>query len=214
MREGLRKIIESHSDVAIAAEVAHVEEILHCDRVNCCAVGVIALPFACFWNGEFYRVLQDKIPDLPIVVITDSNNPEFVSSVMKSGIRGILGKDLVADSLIEAIREVASGKTYVGKEVAALVANRFSLFKRIDSGMRLTRREIEILKRLAIGRKVVTIGGELGISSKTVSAHKSRIMEKLALSSDTELVRYAMENQLFDLFVDHSRRKAKAAYGS
>jgi len=214
MREGLRRIIECHNELAVAAEVAHVDEILHCDGIGCCDAAVIAFPFACFWNDAFCRLLQKKRPGLPIVVITDSDNPEIVSSVMKSGIRGILGKDLIINSLAHAIQEVASGRTYVGKEVAELIADRFSSFKSIDAKLRLTQREIDILKRLAIGRKMSTVGCELGISSKTVSTYKSRIMEKLALSSNTELVRYAMENKMFDLFVDHSRRKEKPLGGN
>lgn len=108
---------------------------------------------------------------------------------------------------MDAIRTVASGKPYVGAEVSSLIASRMKLFRALSTRECLTQREIEILKRLAIGRKTATIGFELGISSKTVSAHKANIMNKLALTSYSQLVYYAIENRMFDLFVDHSNRK-------
>lgn len=90
-----------------------------------------------------------------------------------------------------------------------LMATSLKSFSAANSFSRLTQREIEILKRVAIGRKISTIGDELRISSKTVSAHKANIMEKLAISSNSELVVYAMKHNLFDLFVDHSNRKGR-----
>jgi DNA-binding NarL/FixJ family response regulator len=141
-----------------------------------------------------------------MVVFVRSDSSEYVLSAIQYGARGILTTDCASTHVADAIRAVSAGKVYLGEEVSVMIATELKLSAG-SQRPRLTERELQILKRIAIGRKSSTIADELGISTKTVSAHKANILEKLALETESELVLYAIENKLFDLFVDHSSRK-------
>ncbi|HEX8787303.1 MAG TPA: response regulator transcription factor [Telluria sp.] len=205
MREGVRRIVAPHKEMRVVAEAVCGEDVLMSDQS--CHVAVLVHPLHFSGDDDFYSRLQREKPGMQIIIIANNIRPEYVSSLLRTGARGVLGRNFSKEHLLDAIRTVASGKPYVGAEVSSLIASRMKLFRALSTRECLTQREIEILKRLAIGRKTATIGFELGISSKTVSAHKANIMNKLALTSYSQLVYYAIENRMFDLFVDHSNRK-------
>lgn len=205
-REGMKSLLLRNKDMKIAYEATCMEEAIACDcsRRNQVLVAIAPLHFKEDGvNCSFPNSLEKR----HLVFVTLDEKVADVQEAIKMGARGIITKSCPEERIFHAIRMVAAGKLYVAQEISTLIASSIKAFSSLSPLVRLTQREMEILKRVAIGRRMSTISGELGISCKTVSAHKANIMEKLALGSDSELVLYAMKHDLFDLLVDHSKRK-------
>lgn len=205
-REGMKAILHRNENIRVCAEATCMEDALEHDFEGMGKIVLIASPLPWRHGPTPPKPTADKKTQR-VIFITHGKNLDDVQMALQLGVRAILTKACSIEQIIHAVRTVDAGKIYVSQEIAMLIATSIKSFSSVNPLVRLTQRELDILKRIAIGRKMSTIGGELGISSKTVSAHKANIMEKLALSSESELVLYAIKNDLFDLFVDHSRRK-------
>jgi DNA-binding NarL/FixJ family response regulator len=205
-REGMKSLLLRHKDMQVSCEMTCMEEAIACDcnKKNHVLVVIAPLKFEQLENAVDVSASVEK---RHLIVVTLEETIADVQAAIKIGARGILSKSCPEEHISQAIRMVAAGKLYVAQEISNLIASSIKSFSALSPLVRLTQREMEILKRVAIGRRMSTISGELGISCKTVSTHKANIMEKLALGSDSELVLYAMKHDLFDLFVDHSKRK-------
>ncbi|WP_374571152.1 response regulator [Phenylobacterium sp.] len=138
---------------------------------------------------------------VPVLVITAATELEYVVQSMRAGANGLVHKHMAADELVEAIRRVAEGGTYLHAETAAAIA------RSLQGGgqtpleslhAKLSERELEVFRRLARGRAVKEIAGDLGISDKTVATYLARIREKTGLMSHVEITRYALQNGLVD----------------
>ena len=205
-REGMKSLLLQHKEVRIAGEACYMEDALAADSLVRNGVTVIVCPLAYRDEAEAFA-LSSEWKNRRLVAITLEKSIADVKTVLEIGARGILCGTCPQDHIWEAIRLVAADELYVSQDMAMLIAANAKSFSGVNPLMRLTQRELDILKRIAIGRRTSTIGAELGISVKTVSSHKSNILGKLALTSDSELVLYAIRNDLFDLFVDHAQRK-------
>lgn len=209
-REGMKGALLRAGNIRVCAEAAFMEDALEHDSEGSGKVVLIASPLP--WrHSSGPRMLPPSRKTQRLIFITVGKSLDDVQMALQLGVRAILTKACSVEQIVQAIRSVNSGKIYACQEIAMFIATSLKSFSSVNPFMRLTERELDILKRIAIGRKMATIGGELGISSKTVSAHKANIMEKLALTSDSELVLYAIKHDLFDLFVDHSSRKQECA---
>jgi two-component system invasion response regulator UvrY len=204
-REGMKSLLLRHKDVQMSSEVSCVEDALSCkcDDLNHVVVAVAPLKFREPKSTSQLSAAKKR----RLIVITIGKTIADVQEAIEMGARGIVTQSCPEEHILNAIRIVAAGRLYVAQEISTLIASSIKSFSALSPLVRLTCREMEILKRVAIGRKMSTIGEELGISYKTVSAHKANILEKLALGSDSELVLYAMKHNLFDLLIDHSGRK-------
>jgi DNA-binding NarL/FixJ family response regulator len=207
-REGIKAVIESQKHLKVCGEATSMQGILEANVQSRNHLVIVAAPLGHGPDEERMRAIRE-CTSLPLIMIVQGRSIDDAQLALKSGARGILTRSCPKEHLLDAIHVVSGGRIYVSQEMAMLMASSLKSFRAGNPFSRLTQREIEILKRVAIGRKVSTIGDELKISSKTVSAHKANIMEKLAITSNSELVVYAMKNNLFDLFVDHSNRKAR-----
>lgn len=210
LREGMKSLLLRHKDIRVAAEVAYMEDALAADAAVKNGVAVILAPLQ-YRDENTAALASSEWKHRRLITVTLGDDIVTVQAALQMGARGILYKSCTPDHILNAIRIVAENQFYVAKEIATLIATNLKSFSAMNAFVHLTQRELEILKRIAIGRRMSTIGRELGISSKTVSSHKANILDKLALTSDSELVLYAMENDLFDLFVDHTKRKKTVA---
>lgn len=208
LREGVRHILTDHADIEVSGEIARAEDALLDHAGIGDKIVLIVAPLICDGRDDFYLRLRVERPGYQIVTIPVSDSADQILAAIHAGSRGILSRCGDKAELPVAVRAVRSGKIYLGKEIAIVISTELSQPQVAEGVSPLTARELQVIKRIAIGRKQSTIAEELGISVKTVSAHKANILLKLALTSESNLVLYAIENKLFDLFVDHSGRKA------
>jgi DNA-binding NarL/FixJ family response regulator len=137
-------------------------------------------------------------PGVPVLVLTASNEIEYVIETMKAGANGLIHKHHAVDDLLHAVQRVADGGTYLHADTAIAIATTLQRRKPTLLHHDLSQRELEIFRRIALGRAIKEIGFDLGLSDKTVATYLARIREKTGLTSHVEIARYALKNGLVD----------------
>jgi DNA-binding NarL/FixJ family response regulator len=140
---------------------------------------------------DLIKRLKLEKPKLRILVLSMHGEQQYAARALRAGASGYLNKDSAAEMLVGAIRKIAAGGVHVGDAAAAsLMASEKAPHEALSD------REFEVLRLLVEGLGPTEIGEKLHLSVKTVSTHKTRILEKLNINSTAELVRYALDNKL------------------
>ena len=149
-------------------------------------------------NGlDLIRRIKAEMSAVRVLVLSMHAEEQYALRAFKAGADGYVTKDMAATELVGAVRKVAVGRAYVSASLAESVVRRLNGAKAPLHSL-LTDREFVVLRRVAGGRGLTEIASALHLSAKTVSAHKTRIQEKLQVSSTAELVRYALHNCIGD----------------
>jgi two-component system, NarL family, invasion response regulator UvrY len=144
---------------------------------------------------DVLKHLREERPSLPILVLSIHPANQFARRALHAGASGYLTKDSAPSELVGAIEDVKRGKRYVSDAVKATMGGARA---RIATHETLSDREYQALRMLGSGRTVSEISEELGLSVKTVSTYRARVLQKLGMRTNAELMRYAMENRLLD----------------
>ena len=142
--------------------------------------------------------LLKLLPDLKIIFLTVSDDPDVVADVIRAGVKGYLLKSSASSELMQAIRAVAAGSTYITPLVTGDMLSSLLKGGKRDLFEKLTVRQREILQLLAEGKTMKETGRILSVTPRTVAFHKYRIMETLGIENSSQLIRFAMKNGLFD----------------
>jgi len=194
VRQGLRHIFAMSPDIAIAAEAVDGREVL--EKLSGTAVDVLLMDVSMPATDavELVRRVKTEHPGVAVLVHSMHAEAPIASRMLKAGAAGYITKDSEPEQLIGALRKVAGGGRYIGAELAERLA--FG-----DGGGRplhelLSERESQVFVLLASGKPLKAIARDLRLSPKTASTYKTRVMQKLRVGSDAELVRYAVTHQL------------------
>ncbi|HEY3074171.1 MAG TPA: response regulator transcription factor [Burkholderiales bacterium] len=191
VRDGLKRILAATPDLQVAGEAGDGDELLRLVKSSDCEVAVVDLSMPGLSGIALVKRLKSEKPKLRILVLSMHGEQQYAARVLKAGASGYLNKDSAAEQLVGAIRKIAAGGVHIGEAAAAsLVAAEKSPHEALSD------REFEVLRLLVEGLGPTEIGERLHLSVKTVSTHKTRILEKLKLGSTAELVRYALEHKL------------------
>jgi DNA-binding NarL/FixJ family response regulator len=205
VRQGLRLLIERETDIELIHEaedgyqaVERVRELLP-DIV----IMDISMPNL---NGiEATRQIVDELPQVKVIGLSMHSNNRFIADMLVAGASGYVLKECLFEELVEAIREVNAGKTYLSSRITGLVVDdyRRRLTTGVDSPLSsLKDREREILRLIAEGKTTKQIALELHVSTKTIDANRLKIMEKLNAHSIVDLVKVAIAENLIDFDLD------------
>ncbi len=195
VRNGLRLMLASEPDFEIAAEAETAAQAMALVRKTRFDVVMldIGLPDK---NGlEVLKQMKDEQADIKVLMFSIYAEDMYAVRALKLGASGYLSKTTPAETLIAAIRKAASGGKYVSEFLAEKLANTVDHLHRVAHET-LSNRELEVMKRLAVGDSLVQIGEMLHLSPSTITTYRARILEKLSLRSNAELARYALENGL------------------
>ncbi len=192
VREGLKEILAGTQDIVGVGEASSGEELL--DKVEGGDFDVvlldISLPGA---NGlEVLKRLQVSRPELPVLFLTMYPETHYAVRAMRAGAAGYLTKGSATTQLIGAIRKVASGGRYVSETLAEQLALELLEQRGRPAREALSDREYEVMQALARGSTVTEIGEDLKLSVKTISTYRTRILNKLGLKNNAEIVHYAL----------------------
>ena len=191
VRDGLRRILAATTDVQVAAEAAGGEEALALVKKQDFDVALLDMSMPGLSGLDLIKRLKIEKPKLRILVLSMHGEQQYAARVLKAGAAGYLGKDSAAELLLSTIRKIATGGMHIPEAAAAgLVAAERPAHESLSD------REFEVLRLLVEGLGPTDIAERLHLSVKTVSTHKTRILEKLKLGSTAELVRYALEQKL------------------
>jgi DNA-binding NarL/FixJ family response regulator len=145
---------------------------------------------------ELIRQIKTEKPKLRIVVLTMHEESQYAVRAIRAGASGFLTKDTASAQLVHAIRKVAAGGAFISAEVAEQLAHRAHGTTTAAPHEALSDREFQVLQLLVAGVSLTDIGEQLHLSVKTISTHKARILEKLGLANQAELIRYAIAHRL------------------
>jgi DNA-binding NarL/FixJ family response regulator len=196
VREGMKQLFNLTTDIEVAGEAENGGQVLEAVRTGGFDLLLLDMTMPGISGVDLIGRLHSQQPKLPILVLSMHSEPQFVKRALKAGAAGYLSKDIDPKRLLAAIRQVAGGGRYLDPALAEQMA-----FEASPGGPPhelLSDREFEILRLLVKGNSVSEIAALLSISSKTVSTHKARFMEKMGIKTNAELVRYALTNGLLD----------------
>ncbi|MBN2370238.1 MAG: response regulator transcription factor [Vicinamibacteria bacterium] len=196
VRRGLRQILEESPEATLAGEAGSGAEALTRLRQTHCDVVVldISLPDC---NGlDLLRQIRSQHPRLAVLILTMHAEEPYAVRALRAGAAGYLTKDGAAEELLAAIRKVAAGGRYLSSALAETLAVRIGAGTRELPHERLSDREFQVLCLMATGQSLTEIANTLGVSVKTVSTHRARMLEKMHLRNNAELIQYAVRHDL------------------
>jgi DNA-binding NarL/FixJ family response regulator len=198
VREGLKRILAECDDCVVAAEAANVPDACAWLRKRSFDLILLDLSLPQRNGLELLQMVKKESPRVRVLVLSAYGEDHYAVRALKEGADGYLNKESAAQSLIAAVRKVASGGKYLTPALAERVA--FAIGTRDDAPLHesLSHRELGILKLIARGISLKSIAAQFNISAKTVTTYRARIIEKTGLSNNAALTRYMLENQLLD----------------
>ena len=198
VRQGLKQILGDTPELVVAGEATNGQEVLDKVRAEAWDIVVLDISMPDRSGLDILKELQSERPKLPVLVLSMYSEDQFAVRVLKAGARGYLTKDSAPDDLVKAIRKVVSGGTYV----SAFLGEKLAFEIGTDSSKlpheTLSDREFQVLRLIAAGKSVKEIAAELYLSVKTVSTYRARLLLKMDLETNAELIHYAIQNRLID----------------
>ncbi len=194
IREGLRKVLEREPDMRVVGEAKNGREVIELVRSTPADVVLLDVNMPGDGSVETLQRITELRPGAPVLMISMLPEEQVAVRFLRLGAAGYVSKEAAAEELVNAIRSVLGGVRYV----SPALAERLAAGRGRPSHELLSRRELQVLRRIAGGRSVKQIADELGVSVSTVHTHRTHILDKLNLRSDVELVRYALSNHLVE----------------
>ena len=204
VRDGLVSILNQLKDIRVVGSCASGEEAISLARTSNPHI-IMDVVLKGMTGIEATRWIKEQDTSIKIILISGEVKKEFVAAGIRSGIDGFLPKDASSDLLLLAINTVKSGGKYFTEAITTLIFEDFyskektgkKRERKITEG--LTKRESEVLELVAQGIGNRDIGERLFISVKTVETHKGHILDKLGLKNTSELIRYAIKNNIISI---------------
>ncbi|MGM0497096.1 MAG: response regulator [Bacteroidota bacterium] len=196
VRKGLKQMLEDTTDITVSGEAGSTSAMFGLLKNEHFDVIVLDISLPGRSGVDALKQLKEIDKDLPVLILSMHPPEQYALRVMKSGASGYLTKESAPDELIMAVRQVVRGKKYINAELAEELANYVDGDKPAVSHSKLTDREYEVMREIVKGKSLTTIGEELSLSVKTISTYRRRILNKLGLRNNSELIRYAMEHDL------------------
>jgi two-component system invasion response regulator UvrY len=197
VRQGIRAILVERLENAIVGEASDADSALRylgSERWDI-VIADISLPGS---SGlDLIKEIQRLHPDVPILVLSMHPAAQFARRAMAAGAAGYLTKDSPPEELIDAIENVRKGRPYLSRASAPMVRH-WATRTAVTTHEMLSDREYQVLRMLGTGQTISDIARDLGLSVKTVSTYRERVLEKLGLETNAELIRYAIEQGLAD----------------
>jgi two-component system, NarL family, response regulator NreC len=196
LREGLKLLIESQPDMEVVGQASDGREAVR--QVKLCQPDVIVMDVSMpgLGGAEATEQIRQQCPQACVLALTRYGDQGYLRRLLRAGAAGYVVKKAAADELINAVRIVAAGRTYIDPSLAGPLVHGLIGRSASDKSARppgeLTGREQEVLRLIAWGQSNKEIAAQLGISVKTVEYHKARSTEKLHLRSRTDMLRYAL----------------------
>lgn len=194
MRDGLRQLISGEGDLAVCGEAEDAPNALQQIDALKPSMAIVDISLRSSSGLELIKDLHLRIPDLPILVISMHDESLYAERVLRAGARGYIMKQEGGRKIMDAIRRVISGRTYVSDKMAGIIVDLFS-GRRAEAASpveRLSDREFEVFQLIGKGMSTKEIADRLHVSVKTVEVHRVNIKQKLSLQTATELIHFAV----------------------
>jgi DNA-binding NarL/FixJ family response regulator len=198
VRRGLRELLSETADIEVAAEAGSAAEALDLVRRERFDVVVLDLSLPGRGGLDLLGEIKAENDGLPVLILTMHPEDQYAVRALKAGASGYLTKESAPELMVEAVRRAAAGGRYVSPSLAEKLARHLGSAGGGEPHEALSDREFQVFRRLAGGRTVSQIADELSLSVKTVSTYRARVLEKMGLSTNAELMQYAFRQKLVD----------------
>lgn len=198
IRDGLKQILADTDDLIVTGEAASGLEVMQRIREGDWDVLVLDISMPGRSGLELIHMIKDEKPELPILVLSMHQEEQYAVRAFQAGAMGYLTKESDGELLVAAIRRVAGGGVYISDKVAELMVRGIRPANKPLPHNLLSDREYQVFNLLVLGRGLTEIGAELSLSVKTISTHKTHILQKMNLANTAELIRYAVAHGLAD----------------
>lgn len=198
VREGLKQIVTETSDMVVADEASTGHEVLAKVFKSDYDVLILDITMPGINGLDVLKQVKSQNPRIPVLVLSIHPEEQYAVRVLRAGASGYLTKDSAPDELITAIRKVSMGGKYVTPTLAEKLASNLESGTERSLHETLSDREYQVLCLIASGKTGTEIGEELFLSEKTVSTYRSRILEKMNMKSNAELIHYAIKHGLVE----------------
>lgn len=194
VRAGIRELLSTTDDICVVGEATDGATAISVIRQQPADLLLLDLSMPGVAGVDLIRRLGTEFPRLPILMLSMHNDGAIVSRMLKAGAKGYVTKDCEPETLLSAIRKLARGGRFIDP---ALVDDMVFEPPEIQAPQRvLSDREFQVLQKLTSGLTLTEIAAQLCLSPKTISTHKTRLMQKLHIKTSAELIRYALSNNL------------------
>jgi two-component system invasion response regulator UvrY len=198
VRAGIQHFLADISDMHIAGEAATAAEAIRYVRADEWDIVVLDIGMPDKSGVEVLRQIKREKPQLPVLILSMHPENRYAVKILRSGASGYVQKEALATELVDAIRTVASGHKYISHAVAELLTMDPQTESDKPLHDTLSAREYEIFYRLSLGEGATKIADDLCLSVKTVSTYRARILQKMNMSNNADIIYYAIKENLID----------------
>jgi len=196
VRRGLKEILAEEFDVAGFGEASTASQVLELIHKQNWDILVLDITMPGRSGLDVLKEVKHEHPQLPVLVLSIHPEDQFAIRTLKAGAAGYMTKENAPDELIKAIRKVLSGGKYVSPSLAEKLAAELATDGEKPPHEILSDREYQVMQMIASGKTVRVIAHELSLSVKTVSTYRARILEKMKMKNNAELIHYVLSNHL------------------
>ncbi|MFZ4287451.1 response regulator [Variovorax sp. HJSM1_2] len=198
VRSGLRQFFSEQVDLRVVGEAASGREAIDLVRNEEMDVLLMDLSMPGQSGLDVLAMIRAKAPDLAILILSGYPEEHYAMNLIRQGASGYLNKECDPSEIVNAIRTVSLGRRYITPAVAELLAQQINRKGDAPAHEQLSEREFQVFLKLAKGETAGDIADALSLSVKTVSTYRTRLMEKLNLTTNSDLTYYALKNKLID----------------
>ena len=198
VRRGLAQLLQEMEDFRVVAEASTGDELLRTLRGTAVDVAIVDMGMPGPSGLDLIKSLVAEFPKMPILVLSVHPEDQYAVRVVRAGAKGYLTKESAEAELVAAVRRVAAGERYLTQNLAESLLKALDTDPAADPHAALSDREYQVLRLLASGMTVGGIGEHLSLSVKTISTYRSRLLQKMGMSNNAELTRYALEHGIVD----------------
>jgi len=198
VREGIKRIIDDVPDMNIIAEASSGQEAIDLIQENLYDLILLDISMPGQNGLQTLKLIKKHDKNIPVLMLSMHSEEQYAMRTIKAGASGYMTKETASHQLVTAIRKINGGRKFISKEVAELLTTDLYHDEDKDPHENLSDREFEILKLIASGKTTKTIANDLSISPKTVSTFRSRILKKLDLRNNADIIHYVVDYKLND----------------
>jgi DNA-binding NarL/FixJ family response regulator len=194
-RRGLKHALDDTNDITVAAEVSNGDELLTRAKEDKFDIVLLDIAMPGKSGLDLLKQLKTEYPALSVLVLSVYPEEQYAVRFIKAGASGYLTKESASEQLAQAIRKIANGGKFASQQIIEKLA-----FESSDPDRppheKLSDREYQVFCMIAAGKPLTEIGEDLSLSVKTISTHRSRILEKMRMTKNAELIHYAIKTNL------------------
>jgi len=198
VRQGLKGMLLEHYANAEFGDACDGQEALECTWKQQWDLVLLDITMPGRGGLDVLKDIRQNFPKLPVIVLSMHPEEQFAIRVLKQGASSYIRKDAAGHELIKGVEAALKGTKYISPSIAQQLATNLERDGNGPCHLALSDREYQVLCLLASGKTVKEVGNELSLSVKTISTYRSRILEKMNLRNNSQLMRYAVQNRLIE----------------